>query len=415
MTESSDDKMVKLTCPMDDCQWQYDSMFSMDQNFKIVNMHFDTVHNQQAKQQVNTASAQARKLTPPSIDVGIDEEEWAIFSLRWKRYCEGCEISREHQSFQLFECTSVNLGNQLLKYNPNITSSPPDMVMDTIEKLAVIHAPRGVTRAELMKMTQANDEAIRNFFTRVQGKATTCAFKVLSTCKCGVTQPVDYTSEVVKDVVMAGINDPEVRRRVQECEGIDEKSLNDTVALIDRTEKAAKTYGTRSSSISTLSSFKRQQTSTSYHSDRQRSPPAQSPKIPCPRCKKSFHKFNGRNMRAFEVCLNCYRSSRDKRAAGSQQQSTVAVNTAVDEETALMQDLSINGIGTTNSSETASPVQRNARDHPRVSVRLRQAGNGKVVPVVVIADTGAQSNIWGLGDYLRAGFVEKDSHSTVLP
>ena len=120
-------------------------------------------------------------------------------------------------------------------------------------------------------------------------------------------------------------------------------------------------------------------------------------------------------MRAFEVCLNCYRSSRDKRGSGSQQQSTVAVNTAVDEEAALMQDLSINGIVTTmtNSSETASP-QQNARDHPRVSVRLRQASSGKVVPVVVIADTGAQSNIWGLGDYLRAGFVERDLQSASL-
>ncbi|MEL6803671.1 MAG: hypothetical protein AAFO91_07815, partial [Bacteroidota bacterium] len=45
-----------------------------------------------------------------------------------------------------------------------------------------------------------------------------------------------------------------------------------------------------------------------------------------------------------------------------------------------------------------------SRPHPKLNLCLKQVGGNKMVSFVGIADTGAQTNIWGLSDYLRAGF-----------
>ena len=222
------------------------------------------------------------------------------------------------------------------------------------------------------------------------------------------TQSVDYTLEVVKDVVLAGISDPEIRTSVQEDEGIEAKTLNETVSLIERKEKARKAYGVACSGVdvSTLSTFKRQQ-SINSDSSLHRTPPPQSPKIACPQCQKPFCKFNGRNTKAFQVCLNCYRASRNKR--GTREHNAVAFDTQGTEEPVLMQSLSINST-TVNSGEASQA----ARDHPRTSVRIRHAGKDKVAEIVVVADTGAQSNIWNLKDYLKAGFKVEDLTAATL-
>ena len=49
-----------------------------------------------------------------------------------------------------------------------------------------------------------------------------------------------------------------------------------------------------------------------------------------------------------------------------------------------------------------------ASRHPRVSFRLRHLGTRKEISLLGVADTGAQSNLWGLHDFKRKGFSEAD-------
>ena len=89
--------------------------------------------------------------------------------------------------------------------------------MRALEKLAVIPAAKGITRAELMRMSQGNDEPIRTFAVKVQGKAQICGFQMESKCPCNLT--IAYT-QVVKDVILAGIADNEIRMGVLDVEDI---------------------------------------------------------------------------------------------------------------------------------------------------------------------------------------------------
>ena len=47
-------------------------------------------------------------------------------------------------------------------------------------------------------------------------------------------------------------------------------------------------------------------------------------------------------------------------------------------------------------------------DHPRASVKIAKHGTNKFAWVSALADTGAQSNLWGWKNFQEAGFCKKD-------
>ena len=413
MAESTSQTSTRvLKCPMSGCQWQYESGFSEEFSFQLITMH---VKEHTVQQSNSTTIARAPKLNPPSIDAGVDQEVWQAFKLRWRQYCQASNIGEELQSLQLFDCASESLGNLLLKSNPNITDSPPDVVMMEMEKLAVIHLAKGVVRGELMRMSQGNDEPIRTFAAKVQGKAQTCGFMMHSQCKCGSTQPVDYTSEVIKDVILAGICDSEIKMSILGIEEIEEKSVNDLIALIERKEKARKAY--TQSEVAAMSSFKRSQTSII------KQPSKMSPKIPCPVCKHLYRRYNGRNTKPFEFCIECFRKRRKREPA----QSNNSMTTQCDDESvaALLQDKNVSKVHVFNqfdNNDVAScdtnSLKRwlcnfSTREHPKLNLRISM-NKSKFIPVICIADTGAQSNVWGMSDFLRAGFKKCDLEGTSM-
>ena len=406
-----------LTCPISDCNWRYESTFGVEQSFQLISMHVDREHA--AQPQVVASTAKAPKLCPPKIDAGVDLETWQAFQIRWKQYCQGSQLSQESQSLQLFQCASEALGNLLIQYHgADITDNPPEVVMRALEELAVIPAAKGITRAELMRMSQGSDEPIRTFAAKVQGKAQICGFQMESRCSCNLT--IDYTQEVVKDVILAGIADNEIRMGVLDVEDIEGKSVNAIVALIERKEKARKAYG--STGVSAMSSFKRSQ--SAHSSNLRKLPPSQTPKIPCPRCRRPYRRFNGRNNKAFEICFECNRKP-------SKQKATALKNALVgaerddedDVDVALVQTThTVSGTDVLNRRDILSNICNNVtllcnisiRDHPRINLRISPIGKPHVVSVVGIADTGAQTNIWGLSDFLSAGFDRSMLQSSLM-
>ena len=50
---------------------------------------------------------------------------------------------------------------------------------------------------------------------------------------------VDYTAEVVKDILLSGIHDPDMRREVLGTSGIEEKSVHDIVCIVEAKDAAS--------------------------------------------------------------------------------------------------------------------------------------------------------------------------------
>ena len=172
----------------------------------------NSVHLVQQAYTGPAAACRGPKLDWPRVDVGVSEEQWNVFSRRWVAFALGSGIDPHNSSSQLFQCAADELGNGLLKSDPGIIVKPTDELMAAMKAMAVIAVATGVNRAELVLLRQEREESFRSFAARVRGKAETCAYSVQ--CACPVPTAVDFTEIIVRDVLIAGIADMDIRREM---------------------------------------------------------------------------------------------------------------------------------------------------------------------------------------------------------
>ena len=392
--------MVIVSCPAPECDYKTE-----DVPPEIIGQLLSLHALKHSQPQIPTS--RGPKLTRPTIDVGVDLETWNAFVRRWDTFRLGSDISDSAVPVQLFQCASEALGDILLKSDPQLTTKPVKDVLKAMQLMAVIPVARGVSRAELFQMNQTTDEPIRTFAARVRGKAETCAFSTSAKCPCGTLVQADYTEEVIRDVLLAGIADIDIRREALGMKDIQEKSTNDVVAIIESREMARN--ATPLSSVSTLSSYRRGKQPNSSTSST-----ASTKTVPCPECGIPFSRYRDRpnggvNRVPYKTCLACFRANKDKKtnAKGVESQGVKAIETVESD----FSDGHITQISGIDSSNQVSGFK-----HPRTIVQLGFAHrkNTPLVPVDVIADTGAMSNVWGLSDYTAAGFSVSDLHPSTV-
>ena len=96
-----------------------------------------------------------------------------------------------------------------------------------------------VLRTELLSLKQDHGETILAFASKALGKARNCKLKV----KCPQGHEADYSDDMVKQVILAGMYDDEIKRKVLSNTDLDKKSLNDTIKIIETEEKALRSMG----------------------------------------------------------------------------------------------------------------------------------------------------------------------------
>ena len=236
------------------------------------------------------------RLERPKVDVGVTPEEWNVFTRRWDAFITGSGLDPNASSPQLFQCAGDTLGNSLLKTDPAIVSKPTTDVMAAMKLLAVIPIATGVIRAELVQMRQQRDEPFRSFAARVRGKAETCAY--VTECIC--TRKVNFTDTIVRDVLLAGIADIDIRREVLGTDAILGRAVNDVIAIVVSKEMARNALPTTAAGISSFRREKATPTGTQSTPDRNRT-------AMCPDCKQTFSLFSegarGWNTRPHRQCI----------------------------------------------------------------------------------------------------------------
>ena len=199
-----------------------------------------------------TPNARPPSLERPRIDVGVATEDWNVFVTRWNVFHTGSGINEGTAAVQLFQCAGPQLGDHILKTNPNATTDHPEQLLETMRSLAVIPVATSVLRTELIQLRQECDESFRSFAARARGKAETCEFS--SKCECG--KNVDYTPHMSRNVLLNGIADPDIRREILGTKNITQSPVNEVISLVESKEKARNALP--SSSVSALSSFRHQ-------------------------------------------------------------------------------------------------------------------------------------------------------------
>ena len=286
------------------------------------------------------ARQKAPKIDRPKISCGSSEETWNTFSTRWTMFKRGTNLTADEVVQQLFQCCDDHLGDIILRCNPAAVEGDEATLFAVIKSLAVVPVARVVRRTDLIALKQDHGEGTRTFLARVRGKAMTCGY----TKPCGVgtcTAVTDFTEIIVKDILIGGLVDEDIKKDVLGWSEVDAKSVEETVSFIEAKEMARDALNKPSASAAALSSYK---------ASNKR--PKEKEKINCSECSAEVEKFvwNQRQARMIEVsqCLNCWKKAhpRDKRKPkGRDEQKQDA-----DETSALL-------VGGIEAAEPAEPVR----------------------------------------------------------
>ena len=185
----------------------------------------------------------APPLKRPELHQGITDEDWEAFSRRWDLFSSSTTLAPRQLAAQLLACCEPELEISLFREDPRISEKSKTDILGAMKRLAVLSMALCARRTALMKTVQEPGERIRPYVARLRGLANVCRWHKTGSCSaaaCTGEVTVDYTEDVVKLALLNGLADDEIRRDVLGTVDIDDKSLADTVALIDSKETAAR-------------------------------------------------------------------------------------------------------------------------------------------------------------------------------
>ena len=116
----------------------------------------------------------------------------------------------------------------MLRAEPRIVSNSGEEGLAAIKKLAVMSIAVCTLQAEVIQMHQDNTEPVRHFAARIKGIAINSKFCKNVTCSkggCEQSTAVDFTDDIVKMVLLAGLSEDNVKREVLANERLENMSL----------------------------------------------------------------------------------------------------------------------------------------------------------------------------------------------
>ena len=264
-----------------------------------------------------------------------------------------------------------------------------------------------------MQIRQDHNEPFWTFAAQVRGKAETCSYHL----KCSCNNTIDKIDEIIRDVLVAGIYNTDIRGEILGTDNILEMPINLVVSLVEGKEMARNAMPMASASISLFQHQKNPAITSSYH------PRKKTEAVPCPQCGAAYHLFSENckgtlNSNRHQMCIECYRSSRGKnREAGKTKDNSEISGMFVQ----------VSSIQTPTAHTElrhwifSKGQWRRSRflDHPKLHLKLsiaasdykvigRMCHNVNPVTISAMADTGAQSCLWSMDAFLAAGFLLSD-------
>ena len=223
--------MPAIPCYIDGCSFKTPDALDSAVAAVVLSHHLSSEHP-------TPAPKKAPAIPPPKLTGGVYEDQWDAFVREWDVYKGTVTISTSELPVHLLACCNPDLKSSVERADPRITSKSETDVLKEIKRHAVISVAASVLRTELFGMKQDHGETVLAFSSRALGKARNCKFTVA--CPHGDKTPHDYCEDMVKHIVLAGMYDEEIKRKVLSTSKIDDKTLNETIAIIETEEMASR-------------------------------------------------------------------------------------------------------------------------------------------------------------------------------
>ena len=228
--------MPIIHCPIDGCNYQTEDV-DASVLAPLLEIH-KIAHSTPAPPAAARETRQRPpKIALPKISEGCSEEAWNSWHTRWEMFKRGTILTEDEKVQQLFQCCDESLGDAILRGHPSAVTGDEKTLLAVMKKLAVIPVPRVVRRNDVLKLKQDHGEKTRSFAARVRGKAATCGYKQVC-CGTGCNVETDFTEIILKDVLIAGLVDEEIKKEVLGWSEVDEKTVEETLTFIEGKEMA---------------------------------------------------------------------------------------------------------------------------------------------------------------------------------
>ena len=440
----------QIKCPVVGCD--YETIESSEAIIAAALMNAHTTTHAQPPATSNrapssNANAKVEKLKRPTISTAGTSEEWEYFLTRWGEYRSGTKLEGSDIVTQLLECCDEGLRKDLTSAaGRSLVGEAESDVLEAMKALAVRGENAMVARAALANMRQGREEPVRSFHARIKAQANTC--KYVKKCTCGTN--VNFTEEILRDVMARGIADQDIQLDLLSDQRQD-MSLEDMMRFIE-----AKESGKRSASR-LLDTHSVEAVSSTYRRGKRRDIQSQNEvqrsdarsdardtRHANAACKYCGEKGHGKNpswrIRRMECpaygkrCGSCGRDNHIDRVCLGRKPTANSTNANVyEEQTAAFVALcTISGPGTADGERTLNLdhhiydnlcdrwLRRSSQPQPFLDLDLsiaeedyralgfRLGRRAKTVTLPAMADTGCQSCLVGIDVVERMGLSTAD-------
>ena len=306
--------VVTIPCQVPECEYKANGESEAIAIAMLAN--HNSVHLQVAPANRRT-HAKPPQIARPEVKQDISAEEWYSFLEEWKRFKRITNLPEDEVADQLLQCCDRPLSRLLLKENPAIVREGETALLEAIKRMAVLQVAISVRRTKLLCTKQELGQKFREFYANVRATASTCNYTIpcAHTC-CKDNELIDYTSRVVKDILIAGIADDDIRKEVLGHPQLDDKVDKDIVRLVEEKEMAKKAcQETSRAEINAVSAYRKQSKEDTKQKDETKH--KLSLKGKCCKCGTEINLYtryrSGKmNKDPFVSCLPCFRVERDK-------------------------------------------------------------------------------------------------------
>ena len=198
--------MPSINCPVADCTYA-----TPDVDAVIVAALLTTHATTHAATNTPNANhvAKIERVRRPTVSLAGTSEDWKYFQTRWSEYKTATKVTGKDAVLQLLECCDEQLRKDLTRSSVgSLADRPEKEVLDAMRFLAVREESVMVARVALSNLHQDHDESVRSFCARLKGQASVCKYIIPCT---GCNQEVDYTQQILRDVLSRGIADPDIQ------------------------------------------------------------------------------------------------------------------------------------------------------------------------------------------------------------
>ena len=239
--DASEDETMAITveCPEQDCTggtndeaWKYTGDAAVA---AVMLEHHLKSHDQQARQ--TDRKPRPPPLQPPKLSGQCSEAKFEEFKKLWGFYKNSVEMPEGTITSYLLNCLDNDLKTDVHAANADILNMSEEEVLPAIRQYAVQRRAISSLKMELWRMTQDEGENVRKFYARVKELAAQCQLTLPcpeAGCRRNAAPFISYSDVIVKQIILSGLADVDIKKEVLGVEGINNKSLEDTLGIFHR-------------------------------------------------------------------------------------------------------------------------------------------------------------------------------------